>query len=72
MQTEITLKSAEAEDEYTIAFHRCDVSAVSVGSVSADIEIIEVNPGPDYLGAGLVSLLSLLDFLLRASAETVG
>jgi hypothetical protein len=53
-QTVVTLKSAEAEDEYTIAFHRCDESPMGVGSVTAEIDIVEVNPGPDYVGAGLV------------------
>lgn len=53
-EVEISLMSPEAEDEYTIAFHRCDASPLSVGSVSAEVDIIELNPGPDYLGAGLV------------------
>ena len=29
---------------------------MDVGSVTADIDIIEVNPGPDYLGAGMAPL----------------
>ena len=58
MQTVVTLKSADAEDEYTIAFHRCDESPMGVGSVTAEIDIVEVNPGPDYVGAGLVRTVS--------------
>eukprot|EP00041_Stephanoeca_diplocostata_P012160 m.202573 g.202573 ORF g.202573 m.202573 type:complete len:469 (-) comp18837_c0_seq5:64-1470(-) len=49
----VSLKATSAEDVYTVAFHRCDVSSMHVGSVSATIEITEVNPGPDYVGAGL-------------------
>eukprot|EP00038_Savillea_parva_P002310 m.113156 g.113156 ORF g.113156 m.113156 type:complete len:505 (-) comp10794_c1_seq1:3309-4823(-) len=64
--TEITLKSAEAEDEYTVAFHRCDVSPLAVGSVSAEIDIIEVNPGPDYLGAGLAPL-AMIYFIMAGA-----
>lgn len=65
-ETEIDLKSKSAEDVYTVAFHRCDVSAMEVGSVSAEIDIVEVNPGPDYVGAGLEPL-SRIYFVMSAS-----
>lgn len=55
-ESTISLKSSSAEDVYTVAFHRCDVSSMEVGSVSAEIDIVEVNPGPDYLGAGMAPL----------------
>eukprot|EP00040_Diaphanoeca_grandis_P015387 m.78507 g.78507 ORF g.78507 m.78507 type:complete len:488 (+) comp25120_c0_seq1:80-1543(+) len=54
--TMIDLKSTAAENIYTVAFHHCDLSLMEVGSVSAEIQIVEVNPGPDYLGAGLAPL----------------
>jgi len=54
--TIIDLKSRLAENIYTIAYHHCDESPMDVGSVSAEIYITEVNPGPDYLGAGLAPL----------------
>jgi hypothetical protein len=43
---------ADAEEVYTIAFHTCWGSLEA--SVDVSIRLVEVNPGPDYLGAGLV------------------
>ena len=45
------MENANAEDVYTIAFHTC---ALGEAAVDIDITLVEVNPGPDYLGAGQV------------------
>lgn len=42
-----------AEGLYTIAIHYCNKSPYAPGSITVDLWVVEMNPGPEYLGAGL-------------------
>ncbi|EGD75253.1 hypothetical protein PTSG_12506 [Salpingoeca rosetta] len=52
-QVVLSLNDKAGEDIYTVAFHIC---AFGPPAIDAEIRMIEVNPGPDYLGAGLRQL----------------
>lgn len=52
----ISLDTPDAADIYTLAFHVC---SKEVPWVDLEIDIIEVNPGPEYLGAGKAPLPTL-------------
>eukprot|EP00043_Microstomoeca_roanoka_P007999 m.77252 g.77252 ORF g.77252 m.77252 type:complete len:497 (+) comp14058_c0_seq2:492-1982(+) len=52
-QVMLSLTEPAGEDIYTVAFHICEYAPADV---DAEITMIEVNPGPEYLGAGLAEL----------------
>lgn len=69
----LTVSTAAAEDVYTLAFHTCSYASASsyapeTAAVSVIFRLVEVNPGPDYLGAGLAPLPALYGVMSVAFA----
>lgn len=52
-QVTLSLNDRMGEDIYTVAFHICEYGPPQV---DAEIRMVEENPGPEYLGAGLSEL----------------
>ena len=61
----ISLKHKSAEDMYSVAVHYCNESPMKVGSYDMKLLVVEVNPGPDFLGAGLKPIPNVY-FLMSA------
>jgi hypothetical protein len=59
----ITLQDKAHEDLYSIALHHCNEAATLVGSIDFDVEITEMNAGPEYLGAGLAPVPNVYFFM---------
>eukprot|EP00039_Didymoeca_costata_P019675 m.338483 g.338483 ORF g.338483 m.338483 type:complete len:505 (-) comp18435_c0_seq1:125-1639(-) len=60
---EVSLKTYTAENMYTVSVNYCNESPLKVGSIDMMLEVEEVNPGPDYLGAGLAPVPSVYFFM---------
>jgi len=59
----ISLKHKSAEDMYSIAIHYCNESPMLVGSYDMKLLVVELNPGPDFLGAGLKPIPNVYFFM---------
>merc|ERR1719272_159600 len=59
----ISLKHKSAEDMYSVALHYCNESPMKVGSYDMKLLVVELNPGPDFLGAGLQPIPNVYFFM---------
>jgi uncharacterized membrane protein len=57
------LKNSASENMYSVAFHYCNLSPIQVGSVDMRLEVVEMNPGPEFLGAGLSPIPNVYLFM---------